>query len=112
MDEDWSKEFDEASGSNRFYYYYYYYYYLLSIGKFYFFNRISGLSSWEEPSLNSSTESKWIKVFDENEGKDYYYNSETGETTWDEPILVFIIICSTENPPLQIKSMRKLFWLP
>jgi hypothetical protein len=50
-------------------------------GEKYFYNSITGESSWEDPWLKVE---EWKAFYDE-EGELYYYNTKTGQTSWEAP---------------------------
>jgi polyglutamine-binding protein 1 len=64
-----------------------------STGKTYFYNSVTGVSSWTDPRAiapkpavsNSSLVSPWTAKQDPASGKMYYYNSATNETSWTRP---------------------------
>ncbi len=92
MDSDWTKIWDGESG------------------RFYYYNSITQLTTWNKPSIivsidndsynnndiNNSIKSAdgsndvieslaWIELYDEDSCKYYYYNKDTYETTWIKP---------------------------
>ncbi|GMF29485.1 unnamed protein product [Phytophthora lilii] len=88
----WEEAYDEASG------------------RAYYFNRLTGDTSWTLPGEATSeagalsTENVWQQSFDEASQTTYYYNIYTGETSWtlpenvgDEAIdlsyLTFAVVC-------------------
>ena len=71
-----------------------------SSGATYYFNTVSGESSWTAPEgweseVNAETEAsaaeapteeeEWTEVLDEGSGQTYYFNSVTGESSWEKP---------------------------
>ena len=53
--------------------------------KYYWFNKETGESSWDDPSEKKETSnSKWKKYFSKKFQKDYWFNSITGES-FDNP---------------------------
>ncbi|GMF56735.1 unnamed protein product [Phytophthora fragariaefolia] len=60
-------------------------------GRAYYFNRLTGDTSWTLPgettseSRAASAESAWQQSFDEASQTTYYYNIHTGETSWTLP---------------------------
>lgn len=72
-------------------------------GRIYYYNNVSGESSWEAPekfnppeevppeasasavtTTTTSAPSVWVP-YQDDEGRTYYFNTESEETTWDKP---------------------------
>lgn len=59
---------------------------------YYYYNQITGESTWETPPGYTNTVDStpqlpagWIAVTEEGSGSIYYYNEQTGESSWDVP---------------------------
>jgi hypothetical protein len=67
----------------------------ISTGKNYYYNELTGESSWTDPCIDSkgfstptrsnTTTILWNRHVDENTGNFYYYNILTKESTWEYP---------------------------
>ncbi|KAE9000398.1 hypothetical protein PR003_g18744 [Phytophthora rubi] len=74
MSSEWEEAYDEVSG------------------RAYYFNRLTGETSWTLPGKATSeagaasTDSAWQQSFDEASQTTYYYNVHTGETSWTLPV--------------------------
>ncbi|RLN95717.1 hypothetical protein BBJ28_00005315 [Nothophytophthora sp. Chile5] len=63
----WEEAFDEA------------------LGRVYYFNRLTGESSWTLPEAGVEAAAVWQPAFDEASQTSYFYNVLTGETAWTLP---------------------------
>eukprot|EP00966_Prymnesium_polylepis_P149948 3463848-Prymnesium_polylepis.1 len=53
-------------------------------GEKYYYNALTGDSSWERPAPPPPTD-RWVEEVDPRSGRTYYVNASTNERTWTKP---------------------------